>query len=578
MSNWRIRLFGELAVERDGEVVLQLRTRKDDLLLAYLALAPATTHVRSTVASTLWPKSENVKGRKILSFNLFSLKQRLGQVGLDGALIETRTTLRLAPHLSTDVQEFTDLVQRATSPTGAQSTDQGEQLGRAIALYGDGLLPSYRDVWLDAHRSRLEKTYLQAVAALEWAHAGASQSAYQPSGRRHNDEDAAGRGDGIGIVVGPIGAEEAEVVAPAWRRSDEVEELRQLAGQVEKLEERLASPERWNTLEEVERLYEGRVRELLARKPRTSTIEPLTSIAASLWRYWYLRAHYSEGATTIDRLLTAGLTMTARTRAKALHASGTLAYFNGDHQRAAARLQEAMQRWQEIDDDDGLMRTLVNLGMSHFGLQEYDKALALYEQARAIATRQGKELFLSTILFNASLAALQLEDAPRARKLLNQRLELGAEVLDESARAATHIQLATAALLEDEDSEALRQARLAWNILQDSQDHRGRSVALSLLGRCAQRAGELSKALGLYEQAFDEARSSGDVTQRAEALSYLAIAQAVSGQRTEADRLAEQARQLYRVAGAVDAQHRFERDWESIGARKRRADEPPASS
>ncbi|MEP7216372.1 MAG: tetratricopeptide repeat protein [Anaerolineaceae bacterium] len=556
MSSWKIRLFGGLAIERDGEIVLRLRTRKDDLLLAYLALSASTTHVRKTVAADLWPSSESAKARKILSFNQFSLKKRLAEIGLDEVLVETRTTLRLAPGIATDVQEFVELVQKATALPATEADERSRLFGQAVALYGDGLLPSYSPPWLDTHRARLERMYQQAVTERDPARAIA-MPAY------HGEHTSlAGGGDirARGVTVRPLGAEEAEIASPTWGRPDGGDELRRLAEQIAEWEEILASPDRWSAIEEVDGLYETRLRELLSRPPRRWTIEPIVSIAASLWRYWYLKAQYAEGATTIDRLMASGLPITLATRAKALHASGTLAYFNGDPERAVLRLREAMPLWHSLGDNEGLLRTLVNFGMAQYGLQEHEQALALYEQAIAIAERQGNNIFLSTALFNASLSALHLENTAMARELLGRRLALGSSVLDISDRAATHIQMAAAALVDDDDREARRQAETAWDLLREGEDLRGRSVVLSLLGRCAQRAGELDQAMGMYQQALDEAKLSGDVGLRAEALGYLAVAHAARGEKVEADRKAERTRQLYRIAGTAEQQRRFERD------------------
>lgn len=552
MESWRIRLFGGLSLEHNGQTAMMLRTRKDDLVLAYLALAPATTHVRTTVVVALWPQAESAKARKILSFNLFSLKARLEAVGLRDALVETRTTLRLAPHISTDVQEFTELVQRAAALGGDQGEERGRLVNQALELYGEGLLPSYQYAWLEPHRSRIEALHREATAirlGVPLVAEGVTRVAtrYGPPG--------AG-----GIAVGPLGAEDMDVAAPTWRRVGGVDDLRELRDRVAELEPLLTSSDRWSAVQEVEDLYESRLREVLAQSPRPGTIELLLSIATGIWRYWYLRAHYAEGATTIERLLSSGLPASPRVRAKALHAAGTLAYFNGDHEHATTRLQEAMGLWQTLDDDDGLLRTLVNLGMCQYGLQNHERALELYEQASSIATRNGNDAHLSTILFNASLSALQLERAAKANELLNRRLALAPAVLDASARASTHVHLAAAALIEEDDDEARRQAERAWLLVKDSADHQGRSVVLSLLGRCEQRAGHLDRAIAWYEQSLDEAKTSGDVTRRAESLSYLAVAYATAGDRPIADQFAEQARQLYRLAGSREAHRRFEED------------------
>lgn len=553
MESWRIRLFGGLSLEHNGQTVMMMRTRKDDLVLAYLALAPATTHVRTTVVAALWPQAESAKARKILSFNLFSLKGRLEAVGLKDALVETRTTLRLAPHISTDVQEFTELAQRASALGGDHAEERARLVNEALELYGEGLLPSYQYAWLEPHRTRVEGLFREATAIRLGVPLVVAEGTTRVA-TRYNPPGAGG------IAVGPLGAEDVDVAAPAWRRIGGVEDLRELRDLVAELEPRLASSDRWSAVQEVEDLYESRLREILSQPPRTGTIELLLSIATGVWRYWHLRAHYAEGATTIERLLSSGLSVNPRVRARALHAAGTLAHFDGDHPRAVERLRESMRLWESLGDDEGLLRTLVNLGMSLYGVEEYQQALALYEQAIAIAARHGNEAFLSTALFNAALAALRLEDAPKMRALLQRRLSLNPAVLDLSGRATTHMQLAAAALIEDDDSEALEQANRAWELVAESPDHRSRAVVLSLLGRCEQRAGHLDQAIVWYEQGLYEAKMSGDVAQRAESTSYLAVAHAARGERTLADQYSEQARQLYQLAGARASHRQFEKD------------------
>lgn len=555
MDRWRIRLFDGLTVEENERTVLAMRTRKDDLLLAYLALSPATTHVRTTIVAALWPQSDSTKARKILSFNLFSLKARLKALGLNDALVDTRSTVRLAPHVTTDVQAFTDLVQRAAALGGDQPEERAELVDRAVELYGEGLLPSYRYDWLGPHRSRLEGLFRQATAmrtGVQLAVAGETTTAAA-------EYVLPGQGR-AGISIGPLGAEETEVAAPQRGRPDGMIGLRQLREQVAEMEPQLASSDRWVALRDAEDLYATRLRDVLSQTPRADTIELLLSIATGFWRYWYLSAHYAEGATIINRLLSYGLPMRAQLRARALHASGTLAYFDGNHDRAVVQLREAMRLWQDLDDDEGLLRTLVNLGMSMYGTEDYARALELYEQAIAIAGRQDNEAFLSSALYNASLAASWVEDTQKMRVFLQRRLGLNPATLDPAARAATHVQLAAAALIEGDDVDALEQANQAWRLAEGSPDHICQAVVLSLLGRCEQRAGRLDPAIAWYERSLNEAKLSGDALQRAESLSYLSVAHAAQGDQPLADRLADQARQLYRLAGSRDRSRRFEQD------------------
>jgi DNA-binding SARP family transcriptional activator len=91
----RIRLFGAMTVECDGEQLAAPSGRRAWSLLAYLALSPGP-HPRSEIASRFWPDVLDSSARASLRSAVWSLRRTLGahadrlrvdrnSVGLDGA-------------------------------------------------------------------------------------------------------------------------------------------------------------------------------------------------------------------------------------------------------------------------------------------------------------------------------------------------------------------------------------------------------------------------------------------------------------------------------------------------------------
>jgi len=163
-TRWTVCLLGQFRLERDGQVVVQLGITKPDLLLAYLALKPRTFHLRSEIAQTFWPDQSVSRARQTLSLNLFLLRRHFASHGLDEAIRAGRSDLSLNPEIGTDVQLFDQLVLTAVHASDPRRRQR--LFEEALALYGDGLLPSFQFPWVAPERHRLEALHRSATEQL----------------------------------------------------------------------------------------------------------------------------------------------------------------------------------------------------------------------------------------------------------------------------------------------------------------------------------------------------------------------------------------------------------------------------
>ena len=74
----RIRCFGPFAAEMDGQTLPTLHSKKERLLLAYLALRYGREIERGEIAAALWPDSMEDQARFNLRQTLSSLRKALG--------------------------------------------------------------------------------------------------------------------------------------------------------------------------------------------------------------------------------------------------------------------------------------------------------------------------------------------------------------------------------------------------------------------------------------------------------------------------------------------------------------------
>jgi len=128
---------------------LSLPTRKDRLLLAYLALSPGRLKARERLAGLLWSDRAEAQARDSLKQSLAGMRQVFRQAGLD-PLRTDRDSVALEPdRIETDVLEF------ATLATASTSLDRAAALYCGELLEGiDGTSPEL-EAWLHTERERL---------------------------------------------------------------------------------------------------------------------------------------------------------------------------------------------------------------------------------------------------------------------------------------------------------------------------------------------------------------------------------------------------------------------------------------
>jgi DNA-binding SARP family transcriptional activator len=132
----RVRVLGELALERDGEVVAPPAGRRLRGLLGWLALHPGM-HARSEVAGQLWPDVLEESARTSLRTALAELRRTLG----DGHVVTTRDAVGLGGDVWVDAREFDELV-------------SAQRLDDALALARGPVLEELADDWVHAERDR----------------------------------------------------------------------------------------------------------------------------------------------------------------------------------------------------------------------------------------------------------------------------------------------------------------------------------------------------------------------------------------------------------------------------------------
>jgi predicted ATPase len=112
-------------------------------------------------------------------------------------------------------------------------------------------------------------------------------------------------------------------------------------------------------------------------------------LASTLWRFWYVRAHFAEGRLWLERALRAAEDPPPELLASALGAAARLAGQLGDADAASAYAERSLALYRSSTDRDGLRSALGTLAVVLTNRGELDRAEALQQEAIDIARQLG---------------------------------------------------------------------------------------------------------------------------------------------------------------------------------------------
>ncbi|MGI9647372.1 MAG: BTAD domain-containing putative transcriptional regulator [Acidimicrobiia bacterium] len=162
MDGLRIRMFGGLTLEAEGEQLPPIASRSGRSLLAYLIAHRHTAPTRDLLAGMFWPDMSEAQARRRLSHALWQIQSVLSEAGrLDGYIQASPTTIRFNADRGArvDVDEF-DAALATLKDDGAdldRRTDTLDTLVGAVRLYTGDFLAGFYDDWIVVEQERLRQ-------------------------------------------------------------------------------------------------------------------------------------------------------------------------------------------------------------------------------------------------------------------------------------------------------------------------------------------------------------------------------------------------------------------------------------
>ena len=262
--------------------------------------------------------------------------------------------------------------------------------------------------------------------------------------------------------------------------------------------------------------------------------ERAVTLAAAMWRFWWLRGHIAEGRTQLESALAVAGSTASAARATALDGAGVLAETQGDYDRAEALHREALALSRERDDKTGIARALGNLGVVAFDRGDDEQAASFLEESLALAREIGDQLLVATALNDLGAVAYERGDLDRAEALYQESLSLRRRAGSGSEIARALNNLGGVALTRGDLDRACELFAESLSLSRDAGDRWGAAGALINEGVANHRQGNTPRAVELLEEGLSLFGEVGDRRNAALAALNLADALRDSDQLTQA--------------------------------------------
>jgi predicted ATPase/DNA-binding SARP family transcriptional activator len=228
-------------------------------------------------------------------------------------------------------------------------------------------------------------------------------------------------------------------------------------------ERALRGPEQARALAQLERENEN-LRAVLEECLREAEGETALRLAGLLWRFWYVRGYYEEGADWLDRALAATSETPDLVLLKALTGAGNIAYAalrltqaracytrcleiqkargdsrgvaaalsslanvaqeEGDNATARSLFESALEVFRSLEQAQDVARTLGNLALVYAAEGDYARALPLHRESVALFRRSGDGHDLTHSVNLLANTLLSQGDLPEAAACLKESLTL----------------------------------------------------------------------------------------------------------------------------------------------------------
>jgi predicted ATPase/Tfp pilus assembly protein PilF len=234
-------------------------------------------------------------------------------------------------------------------------------------------------------------------------------------------------------------------------------------------------------------------------------------MAGALWRFWYVRSHFTEGRKWLsDALALPGAEARNAARAKALSGAGNLAYNQADYDLAQSLHEESLSIWEELGNQAGMAAAYNNLAIIARRRDDYALAQSLLEKALVTNKALGNKHWQAINLNNLANVVHDQGDYSGARSLQEESLSIFTTLADDWGAAMSLNDLGKIVFDQGDHAGARALYERSMALQEKLGDRRGIASVLVSLGQIFHAQSDYDKARELYFRGLDMFQDAGD--------------------------------------------------------------------
>ncbi|MBN1450367.1 MAG: tetratricopeptide repeat protein [Anaerolineales bacterium] len=233
------------------------------------------------------------------------------------------------------------------------------------------------------------------------------------------------------------------------------------------------------------------------------TAQMSLSLIAHLARFWELKGYFSEARNWLaEAFRLPGAAQPTKARADALYGVGQNAYYQCDYVASQALFEEALNIYQNLDDQRAVANTLISIGEVATEIGDYNRAPMLFERAYDIVHQMDDVSGNAWALTQLGFGALRVGNLSQAQQWLEEGLALYRRADDTVGEALALSGLGEIAVRKDELEQATDFLEHSLTLRQGIGQKWGIAATLGSLAWAALRQGKFARATQILNESL----------------------------------------------------------------------------
>jgi predicted ATPase/DNA-binding CsgD family transcriptional regulator len=247
-----------------------------------------------------------------------------------------------------------------------------------------------------------------------------------------------------------------------------------------------------------------------------------TKLGAALWRFWHRRGYLSEGRSQLAHILAQPPDPASRAeRCSVLTGAGILAAYQGDYDQAVRHSEDALSRWRQLGNHQGMARALLCLAAVARFQDDYARAESLGHESLAAFQAVNDRWGIGHVLAHLGMVSWVQGNHTAGTEYYEGALVYLRDIGDEAGIFEVLLELGKGACDAGDLEQATELFEECLALSTAMGDVASRGAALTELGVVARRRGEYASAAALFVEAITLAQGNGDRRQMAYLAAHL---------------------------------------------------------